>query len=254
MSFCQITFSATGRTKAVADLLASVWGEERRHIDLSAPSWTAPAPFADEDICLVTVPAFGGRVPTPAAARLPQLKGNGATAILVATFGNRAIDDTLLELKNMLEAQGFRCRAAMEVSTEHSIMPQFGAGRPDADDKTQLLTFARQIKDALESGTLPQTVKVPGNAPYKEMGDFPLKPKADKSCVQCGLCAAQCPVGAIPADDPTVTNKDQCISCMRCISICPQQARSLPSVMLAGISTAMGKAFAGRKPNALYLD
>ena len=50
MSFYQITFSATGRTRAVADLLASDWEEERRHIDLSAPAWTAPAPFAAEDI------------------------------------------------------------------------------------------------------------------------------------------------------------------------------------------------------------
>lgn len=251
--FRQIFFSATGRTKAVCDLIASVWEETPDLIDLSAQAWAAPAPFSPEDVCLAAVPAYGGRVPKPAAERLAQLEGNGAQAVLVATFGNRAIDDTLRELEDILTQRGFGCRAAMEVSTEHSIMPQFGAGRPDTEDKAQILDFAHQIKEGLAAGTLPGQVTVPGNSPYKDMGGFPLKPKASSTCDRCGLCAGQCPVGAIPADDPTVTDKDKCISCMRCIAICPQQARSLPSLMVAGISAAMGKAFAGRKPNTLYI-
>lgn len=253
MSFYQIFFSATGRTKAVADLLASVWEEEKNLIDLGAHDWAAPAPLTAGDICLVVVPAFGGQVPAPAAQRLAQVEGNGAQAILVATFGNRAIDNTLWELRDILTARGFVCRAAMEVSTEHSIMPEFGAGRPDEADKAQLLDFARQIKTALETDALPQQVTVPGSGDKKGM-NFPLKPKTSSACTNCGACAQACPVSAIPADEPSATDKDKCITCMRCITVCPQQARSLPSMMLTGIKTAMGKAFSGRKENVLYLQ
>lgn len=253
MAFYSLSFSATGRTRAVADLLTQAWGEPFSSIDLSSPTWTAPAPFTDQDICLVAVPAYGGRVPAPAAERLRTMKGNGAQAILVATFGNRAIDDTLRELEVILTTRGFGCRAAMEVVTSHSIVPQVAADRPDEADRAQLADFVRQIREGLSTGTLPQVVTVPGSIPDKPGHSLPVHPKGDHHCTKCGLCASQCPVGAIPADDPTVTSKDQCISCMRCIAICPQQARSLPALMVAGISTAMGKAFAGRKPNTLYI-
>lgn len=253
MSLYSITFSATGRTKAVADFLAQTWSNEFTSLDLSDPKWTPPAPFAAGDICLVTVPAYEGRVPKPAAQRLAQLEGNGATAILVATFGNRAIDDTLLELKDILEARGFTCRAAMESVTEHSIMPQFGANRPDEADKAELTDFVRQIKAAMAAGTLPQSVKVPGKTPYAEMGGLPFKPKGNKKCIKCGLCAQQCPVGAIPLDAPNTTDKTKCINCMRCTHICPTDARNYPAFLMAVAGAAMKKPLSGHKSNALYL-
>lgn len=253
MSFYSIFFSATGRTKAVADFLAHTWTEEYTPMDLSDPGWTAPAPFAGEDVCLVTVPAYEGRVPAPATERLSQLEGNNATAILVATFGNRAIDDTLLELKNVLEARGFRCRAAMESVTEHSILPRFGAGRPDEADKAQLTDYIRQIKEGLAADTLPQSVAVPGKTPYAEMGGLPFKPKGNKKCIRCGLCAGQCPAGAIPADAPNTTDKAKCINCMRCTAICPTHARDYPAPLMAIAGTAMKKHLSGHKENALYL-
>ena len=227
MSFYSICFSATGRTKAVADFLCQTWGETFTFLDLSDPSWTAPAPFTDGDICLVTVPAYEGRVPAPATERLSQLKGNGA----------QAIDDTLLELKNVLESRGFQCRAALESVTEHSILPQFGTGRPDDADKAQLTDFIRQIKDGLAAGTLPQSVAVPGKAPYAEMGGLPFKPKGNKKCIQCGLCARRCPAGAIPLNAPRTTG-----------------ARNFPAPLMAVAGAAMKKHLSGHRENALYLN
>ena len=83
--------------------------------------------FTEKDVCLVAVPSYGGRVPDAAAQRLGRMNGGGARAVLVAVYGNRAIDDTLLELKDILTAQGFRPVAAVAAVAEHSTMHQFGA-------------------------------------------------------------------------------------------------------------------------------
>ena len=96
-------------------------------------------------------------------------------------------------------------------------------------------------------------VHVPGDRPYREYGTIPLIPGASHTCGSCGLCAAKCPSGAIPSDNPTQTDKDKCISCMRCISVCPTHSRKLNPLMLAAASQKLKKACSGRKENELFL-
>ena len=78
-------------------------------------------------------------------------------------------------------------------------------------------------------------------------------PKPSKNCNSCRLCAEKCPVQAIDYSDPTHTDKDKCISCMRCVSICPQSARKVSSVMLAVVDVALKKVCSERKEGELYL-
>ena len=80
-----------------------------------------------------------------------------------------------------------------------------------------------------------------------------MQPEANKKCVSCGICAAQCPVGAIDPADPRKTDKDKCFGCMRCVSVCPQQARGLNPLLLKGAGVAMAKVLGGHKENFLYL-
>lgn len=44
------------------------------------------------------------------------------------------------------------------------------------------------------------------------------------TCIHCGLCERECPVGNIEFVNGTLTWKHQCESCMKCIQICPQKA------------------------------
>ena len=50
-----------------------------------------------------------------------------------------------------------------------------------------------------------------------------------------------------------MTDKNKCISCMRCVVICPNQARKLDQEKMAVIETAIKKTCSIRKECELFL-
>lgn len=252
MSTYLISFSPTGGTTKVLEAFGKHFSVETK-IDLTENKRFEEYQFCEADLCLIGVPSFGGRVPESAVNRICQLKGNRAQAILIAVYGNRAYEDTLLELKDTMSKSGFRTVAAVAAIAEHSIMHQFAAGRPDGEDEKELEQFAVSIKEILLADPQRSDVTVPGNAPYREFGGLPIKPKAGKNCSKCGLCAAKCPVCAIPKEDPSITDNEKCISCMRCVAICPNNARKLNKLMLFFASHKMKKVCMERKENELFI-
>lgn len=249
----ELIFSPTGGTKKAAGILCAALDSSNTVMDLTDRKWDSEThEFAKDDLCLIAVPSYGGRVPSVAAKRIGQFSGNGAKAVLMVVIGNRAYDDTLLELKELTASAGFFPVAAVCANAEHSIMRQFGAGRPDAQDRDELVSFAAQIKTHLDKADFSE-LTVPGKKPYVAYSGVPMKPSASRKCTGCGACADACPVGAIPKDAPGKTNHTMCISCMRCVSICPEHARGLNPVMVAAGALAMKKALSGRKNNELYL-
>lgn len=254
MKLFKIYFSPTGGTKKIADLISGQFDFETIELDLSNKMEDfSKFTFSEKDLCIIAVPSFGGRVPMAAMANIKKLKGNGSKAILVATYGNRAYEDVLLELKDTLATLGFFSIAAIASVTEHSIVHQFATGRPDLQDKEELIKFSGEIKEVLKQGKVTKDLYVPGNNPYKEYKVIPLVPEATQECMKCGLCAIKCPVDAISKDNPMLVDKEKCISCMGCVAICPNKARSVDEELILAISKKLEKVCSERKMNELFL-
>lgn len=251
MSNYHIYFSPTGGTKKAADILAKHLFEEYQEVDLCKEP--EEMKFKEGDVCMISVPSYGGRVPEIVIKRLQKFSGNGAKAVLNCVYGNRAWEDTLTELQDTLEKLGFQCAAAVAAVAEHSIFRQFGTGRPDKEDQVQLTAFAEEICKKLENKEFGKLELEGNHDPYKVYNGVPLKPEGNEQCGGCGLCVEECPVGAISLENPKETDKEKCISCMRCISVCPKGARELNADLMKMMAEKMEPVLSGHKENHLFL-
>ncbi len=254
MKYSNLVFSPTGGTAKVVDAFVSGWGEASQVVDLTdAGTEFQNVVFGPDDAVVIAVPSYGGRVPGLAAARIAAVQGNGAHAVLICVYGNRAYEDTLVELADLATRAGFTVTAAVAAIAEHSILRQFAAGRPDQEDRDALAGSSQKVLEKLRSGGETGDVPIPGNRPYKDAGGVGMVPKTGNDCTQCGLCAAKCPAGAIDKNNAKTIDKTKCISCMRCIKICPQHAKSVSTLMLAAASTMLKKVCSVRKGCELFI-
>lgn len=250
MSVYSIHFSPTGGTEKVMAGLCAAFDAvttidlTRRDVDFSQYHFTA------QDVCLIGMPVYGGRFPAVAIERFAAMQGENTPCALVAVYGNRAIDDALIDLGDVAQAHGFVPVAGVEAVAAHSLFPQVAADRPDADDLTQLAEMSAKIKAAALS---PVAVEMPGNRPYKVRKPNGVFPQLANDCTHCGHCASVCPVGAIDSADPTKLDQSLCIGCMRCVSQCPTGTRVRPADTLAPVWARLETAFGRHKPNVLYL-
>lgn len=205
--------------------------------------------LTSDDVAIIAAPVYGGRLPVIVAEALSRLKGNGAKAVAAVVYGNRDYDDALLELTDLLHDKGCSIIGAGAFIGRHSIFPKVAASRPDHSDDNELIKFGGECKNAIATGINPTEIPyIKGNRPYKQSKNVVLAPVAKESeCVKCGECVRKCPVGAISAEMPWISDTTKCISCGRCISVCSQNARKHTGLKYAIIGAIFKAAFSKRK-------
>ena len=239
MKYTVFCFSPTGGTRRIADEIAAVLSCDVTDITVSADERRLSA----EDLAFFCFPVYGGRIPVPVYDRMERIHGSNTPAVTVAVYGNRAVDDALLEMSDLCQKHGFYTAAAGEMIAPHSVDPSFATDRPDADDLQQLRAFVSEVAER----TAYVPVSVPGNPDYLEYGGIPIKPIGLGHCLHCGQCVQNCPVGAIPVKHPKRTDLKKCISCMRCVHVCRSGVRQVIKPLQLVAKKSLGKYCSGRK-------
>ena len=91
-------FSPTHGTRAYVRAVAAAIPGEHREVDLTRPEERRKEyHFTENDLVILGVPVYYGRVPE-VEGLLDGLHGGNTPVILLAVYGNRLIDDALVEL------------------------------------------------------------------------------------------------------------------------------------------------------------
>ena len=245
-------FSPTGGTKAYVTEIARAMGDQAEEWDLTRPEVRRQSRrFGPDEVVVLGVPVYYGRVPE-VAGLLDGLTGDNTPAVLAAVYGNRAIDDALVELADLCAARGFRPVAAGEFIAPHTFSAKVGAGRPDEADRETARKLGRAALDKLARSDWAEP-DLPGNRPYRTFQVAPFYPEGDSRCVQCGACVRACPVEAISTQDPRQTDSERCLRCLACVHACPTQSRAVRSMAYDATADKLEHALAQPRQPQLYL-
>ncbi len=288
-----ISFSPTGGSRKVAEAIAKGTQAPIEHVDLTPPTARTQqfAEFKDE-LAIISVPVYAGRVPTEAAYRIRRLTSKrepyGAKrvhkipAVIVVTYGNRAYEDALRELGDIVSEVGFQPIAAGVFVCEHSFsVPEVPTahGRPDTKDLATAEEFGKKIRnkyakvDTIDSlspvtppGTSPYSLSMRANLTWYDYGELATPYTNEDQCTKCGTCVDVCPTAAIRiqhvASNPSPmigynlrlisTDHNACIWCCACVKNCPTGARVMSRRVLKSQSD-LNKGYPDRKEPETYL-
>lgn len=256
-------FSPTGTTNAVLRGVARGLGQGSGElIDLTKPdARRQPLRTQEDELLVVGVPVYMGRVPALLTDWLEAIQARNTPVVCVVVYGNRAYEDALLELGNVLTSRGGIPIAGAAFVGEHSFSSSglpIAAGRPDSRDLHRAEDFGRRVWDKLQSVSAPDDLKgvdLPGSFPYGGITelwsvDFI---EVSEECTQCGICAEVCPVDAIDSKNSRVIDTEECFTCCACIKNCPEGARTMKAGPVLDAAVRLNALFADRKEPVLFL-
>jgi len=214
-----IYFSPTGTTKKIVTTIAKSLSNEIKFVDATLEKHRKVIPIIEEDLLIIGVPVYSGRIPYIMDSYLKSLKGNDIPCVVISVYGNRDYDDALLELKDIMIDRSFKPIAAGAFIGTHSYTTEVAANRPDEKDLEVCRMFSNEILTSMDKNG---ELVVKGQYPYKKRKvGISFAPKVDERCLSCGICAINCLSGALMYNGKLKINESLCIKCNACIRKCP---------------------------------
>ena len=113
MNLYEIYFSPTGGTKKVADIMIKAMKKDAQEIDMiKDPDKILQTEFSEDDICLIAVPSYGGRIPSVTVDKFQKLRNKAITLY------SNGVDECFIGIISILNEIR---NAAQELSDDNSL-------------------------------------------------------------------------------------------------------------------------------------
>ena len=257
-----VYFSPTGTTKTIIEGIArGINQSPMETIDITKPEVRKQQlQTSENELLVIGVPVYVGRVPAIAIDWLHTIKARSTPAVCIVVYGNRQYGDALLELKDTMVKHGCVPIAYAAFVGEHSFSSSetpIASARPDVSDVNHAELFGKRINEKLLSIASVDHISdttVPGNYPYQQFKAWVLDFIAiNDKCSQCGVCAQECPVGAIDLENSGSIDTNKCILCCACIKKCPENARTMKAGIVKNVSIHLSQTCQNRKEPVFFL-
>lgn len=243
MKLTSFVFSPCGTTFSLAQTaVAALKADSADFVDLcKSENRRISYEPAFGEVVLFACPMYFGEPPRAYTAALRNIKGSGNTAVVM--LNGAGVGDAARALAGLcaaVKAQGFAVVAAESFVSRHAVLSPIEKKHREQTDLNAAQRFGKSAAPKLRAAQPIEAASVPHTA--KQFNpSFTVETSPDCDC--CGECARECPVNAVNPAFPAEVDSMRCISCARCIKLCPRKAKHFTGAHYAAYAalTALGR-------------